>query len=171
MPVFTALLTAILILAAGSVQAADKHDKGGLLGNSYGSQMEQLKDNIIRITSRQKVTGTLDEISTPGMPTYNSFARISDATVVRAALEAKNLGFTAVKVTATRNLSQTFDKRASGPNSCPANFCESDFTFANGHYGTDVELAIEVTFELFKSMPADLTEYIDVEKLLRQYGI
>ena len=59
MPVFTALLTTILILQAGSLQAADKKDKGGLLGNSYGSQMEQLKDNIIRITTRQKVTGTL----------------------------------------------------------------------------------------------------------------
>lgn len=163
------LLTAVLLMTGVVADAADKKKSGGLIGNSYGSQMDQITDTSIRITSRKKVQGTLDEVNTPGTSTYKAFIGVSDAAVVRAALEARNLGFKALKAAGTRNLSQTTERRSAS--SCPGGICESDFTFAKGSYSTDVELAIEVTFDMFKEMPAETTGYIDVEQILKQFGL
>ena len=43
--------------------------------------------------------------------------------------------------------------------SCPGGICEKDFTFAKGSYATDVELGIEVTFDLFISCFAQGERY------------
>jgi hypothetical protein len=182
-------LALTLSVAVVTAEAADKK-KGGLVGNSYASQMEQISDTSIRITTRKKVSGTMDEINTPGTTTYKAFQQIQSATMVRAALEAKNLGFAAVKAGGVRDLTKTISKRVSkgldgagtttsldssgnktSTNTCPGGICESDFTFAQGHYGSDVELAIEVTFDMFKEMPADPTGYTDVNQVLVQAGL
>lgn len=164
-----AMFGALLILGAWQAEAADKKSSGGLLGNTYNSQFQQITDTSIRITSRKKVAGTLDEINTPGTSTYKAFSAINDASVVRAAVEARNLGFKALKVSGTRNVSQTTERRSAS--SCPGGVCENSFTFAKGNYSTDVELGIEVTFDLLKDVPADATGYIDVEKVLKQVGL
>ncbi|MGC3983141.1 MAG: hypothetical protein QM808_17950 [Steroidobacteraceae bacterium] len=160
----------VLLLAVGvSADAADKKKSGGLIGNSYGSQMELISDSIMRVTTRKKVQGTLDEITTPGTSTYNAFNSVQNAAVVRAAVEARNLGFKALKVSGTRNLSSTSERRSAS--SCPGGICESDFTFAKGSYSTDVELAIELTFDLLKEVPAEGTGVVDVEAILKQFGL
>lgn len=166
---FAVLMSAVLLASVTVVDAADKKKSGGLIGNSYGSQMDQISDTSIRITSRKKVAGDLQEINTPGTSIYKAFIGVSDAAVVRAAVEARNLGFKALKPSGTRNLSQTTERRSAS--SCPGGICESDFTFAKGTYSTDVELAIEVTFDMYKEVPADPTGYVDVEQVLKQVGL
>jgi hypothetical protein len=173
---FSALLATALVLGTGNVDAADKAakpDKGGLLGNSYASQMELVQADRIRITSRKKVTGSLEEVDTPGKTTNVAYAQIKDVTMVRAAVEAHNLGFAALKILGSRNLSRVNEKR--GNSDCRNNVadrsCESDHVMAPGHYLTDVELAIEVTFDMLKTMPTEATDYIDVAQLMKQYGL
>lgn len=158
----------ILAVLAAPAHAADKKS-GGLLGNSYSSQFQQISDTSIRITSRKKVAGTLDEINTPGTSTYKAFSAINDASVVRAAIEARNLGYKALKVSGTRDVSQTTEKRSAS--SCPGGVCENSYTFAKGAYTTDIELGIELTFDMFKEVPADANGYIDVDKVLKQVGL
>lgn len=164
------LITAVLatVWLAGAVPAASKN-KGGLLGNSYSSQLEQVNDTSFRIISRKKVRGTLDEINVPGSTVNKAFAQVADATLVRAAVEARNLGFKVIRAGATRDLSKTLEKRS--VSMCPGGICENAFVFAYGHYFTDVEMAIEVTFDLTNTRPADTPGYYDVGDLLAQYGL
>ena len=170
---FATLLLAFVALAmllpAQAVYAKDKAKKGGVVGNSYGSQFEQVSDERMRITTRKKVQGTLEEINEPDTSTYKAFQAVTNAALLRAAVEAKGLGFAAMKVSGTRNLSQTSERRSLS--SCPGGICEKDFTFAKGTYATDVELAIEVTFDLLKEVPADAAGVINVETTLKQFGM
>ena len=163
------VLSAVVAVAMVPGHAADKAKKGGVVGNSYGSQFDQLGNDRIRITTRKKVQGTLDEINTPDTSTFKAFQSVTNAALLRAAIEAKALGYASMKVSGTRNLSQTTERRSAS--SCPGGICENDFTFAKGTYNTDVELGIEVTFDLQKDVPADPTGYIDVEKTLKQFGM
>ena len=48
--------------------------------------------------------------------------------------------------------------------------CQKDFSFAPGTYITDVELALELTIDMIKDLPADAASYIDVENVLKQFG-
>lgn len=179
------VMAAVMVVAMGNAEAAKKK-KGGLLGNSYASQFEEVTDTSVRVTSRKKVKGSLDEINTPGTTVNKAFTAITDATVVRASVEANNLGFKYIKASGTRDLSKTATKRFSSgqdgrgtttdsdgnsSNTCPGGICESEFTFAQGHYTTEVELAIEVTFDMYKDLPTDSANYIDVAKVMAQYGL
>lgn len=160
-----ALLAAMVLLPA---HAADKGKKYvGVEKNSYGSEFTLLSDTSIRVTTRKKVQGTLDEINTPGTSTYTAFQNVVNAAVYRAALEGNALGFKALKVSGTRNLSETSERRSAS--SCPGGFCEKDFQMAPGTYFTDVELSIELTMDMYKELPEDPAGYIDVENVLKQF--
>ena len=160
-----ALVATVVLLPA---QAADKTKKyTGVEKNSYGSEFSLLSESSIRVTTRKKVQGTLDEINTPGTTTYKAFQNVVNAAVYRAALEGNALGFKALKVSGTRNLSQTTERRSAS--SCPGGICEKDFQMAPGTYVTDVELALELTMDMYKELPADPAGYIDVENVLSQF--
>jgi len=158
------VVTSVLLPA----QAADKTKKyTGVEKNSYGSEFTLLSDTSMRVTTRKKVQGTLEEINTVGTTTYKAFQNVVNAAVYRAALEGDALGFKALKVSGTRNLSQTSERRSAS--SCPGGICEKDFQMAPGTYVTDVELSIELTMDMVKELPADPAGYIDVENVLKQF--
>ena len=163
------LLVFVATAALLPAQAADKGKKYvGVEKNSYGSEFTLLSETSMRVTTRKKVQGSLDEINTTGTTTYKAFQNVINATVYRAAIEAKALGFNALKVSATRNLSQTTERQSAS--SCPGGICQKDFSFAPGTYITDVELALELTIDMIKDLPADAASYIDVENVLKQFG-
>lgn len=168
-----ALLGLVLISIASGAMAADKvkAKKGGLIGNTYASQMDQIDDSTLRITTRKKVSGDLEEVNKPGTTTYNALKAISDGGSVRAALEAKNLGFKVFQVLGVRNLSQSLEKRSASQD--VGGISESSFTFAPGHYTNDIELVIEMTVKLVPGdMPASPPAgYVSVEDLLKAWGL
>lgn len=166
-----ALLGMLLaVLAAAVVLPAQAADKGRkfvpAVKNSYGSEVALVGETGLRVTTRSKVQGTLDEINTPGTSTYKAFQNVINAAMYRAAVEANALGYKALKVSATHNRSQTTERRSAS--SCPGNICEKDFSFAPGNYVTDVELALELILELHRELPADAAAYIDVDYVLSQ---
>jgi hypothetical protein len=164
------LLASVAMVAFVPVHGAEKSKKLTCVEkNSYGSECNRLSDSKIQITTRKKVQGTLDEVNTSGTTTNKAYQLVLNAAVFRAALEARGLGFKALKVSATHDLSQTSERQSAS--SCPGNICQKDFTFAPGAYITDVELAIEITYDLLKEVPADLTDVIDADRVLKQYGM
>ena len=167
MPVFTALLTAILILEAGSVQAADKQDKGGLLGNSYSSEMQTINQSSFLLTTRKNVTGDLNEINIHGTKVFNAFEQVKAATLLRAAIEARNLGYSYFSVSGSRNLTNVREKRSSSKN-MGGGAPENAFIFAYGHYTNDVELIVEFTVQLSNEVQGQSSEAnVNVEVVLR----
>lgn len=165
------LLVAVLSLAVIAADAADKQKKGGLIGNSYASQMDQIDDTTLRITTRKKVTGDIAEVNKPGTTMYNALTAVQMGASVRAAIEAKNLGFNVLQLQGVRNLTQTVEKRSASVDR--GGGAENSFTFAPGHYTNDVEVAIELTVKLVPgAMPATPPEgYIDVNQILIEAGL
>jgi hypothetical protein len=176
----------VALASSGALAANQKKaQKGGLIGNSYASQMDQVDDTTLRITTRKKVTGDLAEVNTPGTTTYNALQVVSTGSSVRAALEAKNLGYKVFQVVGVRSLSQNPERQTSNVSEASTTqrrnanadlgggLSESAFTFAPGHYTTDVEIALEITIKLVPGeMPANApNDYIDVEKVLKQVGL
>jgi len=165
-----ACMVTLVVVPAQAAEKSSKTNKSACVEkNSYGSECTRLSDSKIRITTRKKVQGTLEEVNTPATTTYKAFQLVLNAAAFRAALEARGMGFKALKVSATHDLSQTTERQSAS--SCPGNVCQKDFTFAQGTYITDVELAIEITYDLFKDVPADMTDVIDADKVLKQYGM
>lgn len=162
-----------LLLAVSAVQAADtaKAKKGGLIGNSYGSQMEQLDASTLRITTRKKVAGDLEEVNKPGTTMYNALVAVQNGASARAAIEAKALGYDVFQVLGSRNLTNTLEKRSASVDFGAG--AENSYTFAPGHYTNDIELAIELTVKLIPGkMPATPPQgYVDVNALLVQFGL
>ena len=164
------LLALVAAVAWVPAHAAEKTKKLACVEkNSYGSECNHLADARIQITTRKKVEGVLDEVNTPGTTTYKAFQLVLRAAAFRAAQEARGLGYKGLKVSATNNLSQTTERQSAS--SCPGNICQKDFSFARGTYVTDVELAIEITYDLLKELPADMTDVIDADAVLKQYGM
>jgi hypothetical protein len=159
------------LLTASPAFAADD-DEGGLLGNSYASQMRKLGDDKLRITTRKRVRGSLEEATKPGTSVYEALASIQQAASLRACIEAKNLGYDVVEVLGARNLSTAEDRR--GTDKSPGGVNEKDFTWGGSqHYTQSVELVIEVTIGLIDGpMPENPpASYIDVNQVLIQYGL
>ncbi|MFT3907046.1 MAG: hypothetical protein QM718_12125 [Steroidobacteraceae bacterium] len=157
-----------LILGA-STAALAKKDDGGVVGNSYASQMVMVDDATMRVTTRKRITGDLSEVNTPGTTMAKALQSVIDAAALRAAVEAKAKGYNVVKVISSRNLSSTEEKRNASGGATP----ETGFTFAPGHYTNDVQLAIEIVVKLVPGdMPADADQsLIDVNRLLAQQGL
>jgi hypothetical protein len=168
-----ALIAALALVAAPQLWSTETARKAkrepGVLANSYASEYEQLGTNLIRVTTRKKVQGTLDEITEPGRSTYIALQDVSNWALLRAAIEARALGFKVMHVSATQNLSRTTERRSYS--SCPANICESNFNFPRGYYATDVEVAIEVTFDLYVEAPTGKDETILVDSIFRQFRV
>lgn len=163
-----------LIVASGLVLPSlplSAAKQGGLMGNSYSSQMKKVGKDKLRITTRKKVRGDLEEASTPGTTVYDALAAIQQAAVLRAAVEAKNLGYDVVNVVSARNLSQALDKR--GSDRSPGGVSESEFAWGGAsHYTQEVELVIEITVALIEGgMPeSPPSSYIDVNETLKAFG-
>jgi hypothetical protein len=182
--ILSMLLVAALLVAATADAAEMK--KGGLVGNSYASQVQQINDDTLRITTRKKVTGDLDEVNKPGTTMYKALVAVQNGASARAAMEAKNLGYEVVQVLGSRNLTQVQEKRNAtadvfGEGTSDSSFTfsqghgagESGYTFAQGHYNNDVELAIEITVKLIPGkMPENPPQdYMDVNAVLTQLGL
>lgn len=163
------LVAAMLMVTITS--CASKMNKGGLAGNTYSSQMRQIDDTTLRITTRKKVSGDLDEVNRPGTTMYNALIGIQNGASARAAMEAKNLGYDVFQVLGSRNLTQVVEKRNASADMGGAS--ESGFTFAQGHYSNNVELAIELTVKLIPGkMPENPPkDYVDVNAVLIQFGL
>jgi len=166
----------MLLVAAMSVVAAtadaDEMKKGGLVGNTYASQMQQINDSTLRITTRKKVSGDLDEVNKPGTTMYKALVAVQNGASSRAAMEAKNLGYDVLQVLSSRNLTQVQEKRNATAD-MGGGMSESAFTFAQGHYYNDVELVIEITVKLIPGkMPENPPQdYMDVNAVLAQFGL
>jgi hypothetical protein len=160
-----------MAMAGVAADAADKKS-GGLVGNTYASQMRQIDDTTLRITTRKKVKGDLDEVNKPGTTMYNALIGVQNGASARPAIEAKYLGYDVFQVLGSRNLTQVQEKRNASAD-LGGGISESAFTFAPGHYTNEVELAIEVTVKLIPgAMPTDPPEdYVDVNVLLDQFGL
>jgi len=158
-----------MVLASPPLPAADE---GGLVGNSYASQMIRVDDDKLRITTRKKVRGDLEEASRPGTSVYKALEAIQQAATLRAALEAKNLGYDVIDVVSARNLSKTIEKRSS--NRSPGGVNEKDFSWGgSNNYTQDVELEIEITVALIEGkMPeSPPSSYADVNEILKAFGL
>ena len=88
---------------------------------------------------------------------------------VRAAVEAKALGYKVLEVQGSRDLSKVEERRAASKGPVPI----TDFTFAPGVYHSDVALAIEV---VVKGIPGDMPatpdpKLLDVAKILKAFNI
>lgn len=169
--VWGVLLAVVLSMTVNHADAADKKKKGGLVGNSYSSQMDQIDDTTLRITTRKKVTGDVEEVNKPGTTMYNALAAVQAGASVRAALEARNLGYNVFQLLGTRNLTKVIEKRSASVDRGAG--AETSYTFAPGHYTNDIELAIEMTVKLISGdMPADAPQgYVDVNQILISAGL
>jgi hypothetical protein len=178
--VLSALLATAMLVAAGIPGCTANKHSGGLVGNSYASQMIQIDDTTLRITTRKKVRGDLEEVNKPGTSMYNALITVQDGTTARAAIEAKNLGYDVYQVLSLRNyqvdggnsMTQVQNKRNANAD-MGGGLSESSFTFAQGHYASDVELAIEVTIKLIPGKMPDTPpqDYVDVNEVLSRIGM
>lgn len=146
-----------------------KPKKGGSLGNNYSSQMVAVNDTSLRITTRKRVSGSMEEINKPGSSVYKALQAVADAATLRAAVETKYLGYGAFRVLGFRNLTTSQKPRENSRNAMG----EGNFTFAPGNYSEEIELAIELTIELLPAKPADpnVKDVYDVAPILQANGI
>ena len=170
--VLTILLVAVMLLVAATATDAAEMKKGGLVGNSYASQVQQINDNTLRITTRKKVSGDLEEVNKPGTTMYDALVAVQNGASARAAIEAKNLGYDVLQVLGSRNLTEVQEKRNATAD-LGGGLSESAFTFAQGHYYNDIELAIELTVKLIPGkMPENPPQdYMDVNAVLAQFSL
>jgi hypothetical protein len=155
--------------AAPAASSVRKPKRGGSVGNSYASQLNVINDMALRITTRKRVSGSMDEVTRPGSSTYRALQAVADAASLRAAIETKYLGYGAFRVRGFRNLTTSQQPRANSLNATG----EAGYTFGPGNYNDSIELAIELTIELLPAMPAEPEgkDVYDVEPILQAAGI
>ena len=166
----TKLMVALALTGgAHSTFAYDAVKTGGIIGNGFSSSMARVDDATMRITTRKRISGDLEEVNKPGTTMYNSLIAVQNAATVRAAVEAKALGYKVLEVQGSRDLSKVEEKRAASKGPVPT----TDFTFAPGVYHNDVELAIEVVVKgIPGEMPATpVPKLLDVAKILKAFNI
>ncbi len=146
-----------------------KPKKGGSIGNSYASQMVPINASSLRITTRKRISGSMEEINKPGTSAYKALQAVADAATLRAAVESKYLGYGAFRVLGFRNLTTSQQPRQNARNAMG----EDSFTFAPGKYDENIELAIELTIELLPSKPQDAQarDVYEVAPILQANGI
>jgi hypothetical protein len=168
--VLNMLLLAAMLAAATACTTDTK--KSGLVPNSFASQVQKINNDTLRITTRKTVSGDLEEVNKPGTTMYNALVAVGNGASARAAMEAKNLGYEVVQILGSRNLTEVKEKRSANVD-FGNGMKESDYTFAQGHYNNDVELAIELTVKLIPGkMPENPPkDYMDVNAVLAQIGM
>ena len=163
---FPAFLLFALIVFTYPAQSAEKIKP--VIDNNWGSKMVMIDKDTMRVTTKKRISGDLDEINEPGTSMYQTFQRIQAASLLRTALESKNLGYGYFVVSGVRNVTSERERtRVTGEVE------ESDFTFAPGHYSTEVDLGIEVTTNLYKTqeeLPSD-ESYYSVAEILAANGL
>lgn len=168
--IFCAIILAFL---AGAVNTAWAAESGGVVGNSYSSTMIQPTTDTMRITTRKRVRGDINEADKAGTSVNEALVAIQNAAEVRAAIEAKAMGYDVVEVISYRNKSQNIEKRSASR--APGGINEKDFTWGGGtpNYTDEVELIIEVDMKLIAgSMPQNPpASYIDVNEVLQAWGL
>ena len=91
--------------------------------------------------------------------------------MLRAAIEARNLGYSYFSISGTRNLTNVKEKRSSSIN-MGGGAPENVFIFAYGHYTNDVELVVEFTVQLSNEVRGQSSEdNVNVEDVLRAAGL
>ncbi|MCC7462273.1 MAG: hypothetical protein IT480_07405 [Gammaproteobacteria bacterium] len=146
-----------------------KPKKGGSIGNSYASQMVPINASSLRITTRKRISGSMEEINKPGTSAYKALQAVADAATLRAAVETRYLGYGAFRVLGFRNLSTSQQPHQSARNAMG----EDSFTFAPGKYDENIELAIELTIELMPATPqgARVGDVYEAAPILQANGI
>jgi hypothetical protein len=164
-----ATVTAVLLAALAATAAAfEKVRNGGTIGNSYASNVARVDDATMRITTRKKMEGDLEEVNKPGTTMYNSLQAVQNAAAVRAAVEAKALGYKVLEVQDSRDLTSRKVVRVSGGSETSA----GSRAFAPA-YRSEVELKIEL---VVKAIPGEMPteapgKYLDVDKILKAFNI
>jgi hypothetical protein len=132
-----------LLLTAATAHAYEKVRTGGVLGNNYSSTMVRIDDATMRVTTRKQLSGDLAEVNRPGTSQYNSLVAVQNAAAVRAAVEARALGFNALAILGSRDLT------------------------------SPQELAVEIVVRGVPGAlpPGGAGRYLDVAKVLKQFGI
>jgi hypothetical protein len=169
--VLSILLVAVMLVAAVAACTTGTK-KGGLIGNSYASQVQKINNDTLRITTRKTVSGDLEEINKPGTTMYNALVAVQNGAAARAAMEARNLGYDVLQVLGSGNLTEVKEKRNATAD-LGNGTSESAFTFAQGHYYNNVELAIELTVKLIPGKMPDNPpqDYMDVNAVLAKLGL
>jgi hypothetical protein len=100
----TALTLCGLLFVAAVAYGYEKVRTGGVLGNNYSSAMVRIDDATMRVTTRKQMNGNLSEVNRPGTPMYNSLVAVQNAAAVRAAVEARALGYNVLAILGSRDL-------------------------------------------------------------------
>jgi hypothetical protein len=163
------VIAAALLVSASAASAYEKVKTGGSIGNSYTSTMARVDDQTMRITTRQRISGDLEEVNKPGTTMYQALDRVQKAAALRAALEAQALGYKVLEVQGSRDLSSVQEMRAASKGDTPA----TGFTFAPGVYHNDVELVIEIVVKgLSGDMPKEANpKLLDVDAVLKYWNL
>lgn len=154
----------ILVISA----AASAGDQETAMENTWGSEMRILEGDKIRISTRIRVAGDMDEINEPGTTIFKAFQNVQQAALLRAALESNLLGFDLFQITSTRNITKQRER-----NRVTGAAREGDFTMAPGQYSEEIDLGIQITAQLVKGpfpepMPGDM---YNATELLIAFGL
>ena len=77
------ILLVAAMLAAATTACTTDTKKGGLVPNSYASQVQKLNDTTLRITTRKMVSDDLEEINKPGTTMYNALVAVQNGASAR----------------------------------------------------------------------------------------
>jgi hypothetical protein len=132
-----------LLLTVAVAHAYEKVRSGGVLGNNFSSTMLRVDDVTMRVTTRKQTHGNLAEVNRPGTLMYNSLVAVQNAAAVRAAVEARALGYDLLAVLGSRDLT------------------------------SPQELAVEIVVRGIPGAmpPGGGGRYLDVARVLKQFGI
>ena len=167
------LLLIVMLVVTSMTACVTKPDKnqGGVLGNSYASEMQPINQTSFQVTVRKNVTGDAAEINIPGTTVANAFEQVKAVSLLRAAMEARYLGFKYFSVSGTRSATNIKEKRSASRDT-GGGAPEKAFVLAYPHYTTDVELVLELTIQLSNQVANNNPDdYVDVDQLLKAAGV
>ncbi len=167
-------LLCVVILSMTSITACVTHkqpNSGGVLGNSYNSEIQPINSSSFQVTARKNVTGDVAEINIPGTTVANAFEQVKAVSLLRAAIEARHLGYKYFSVSGTRSATNVKEKRSASKDT-GGGIPEKAFMLSYAHYTTDVELVLELTIQLTNQVSdSNLNDYVDVDQLLKAAGV
>lgn len=167
-------LLCVVILIMTSITACMTYkqpNSGGVLGNSYNSEIQPINSSSFQVTARKNVTGDVAEINIPGTTVANAFEQVKAVSLLRAAIEARHLGYKYFSVSGTRSATNVKEKRSASKDT-GGGIPEKAFMLSYAHYTTDVELVLELTIQLTNQVSnSNLNDYVDVDQLLKAAGV
>ncbi len=167
------LLCVVILMMTSMTACVTKQDSnfGGVLGNSYSSEMQPINASSFQITVRKNVTGDIAEINIPGTTVANAFEQVKAVSLLRAAIESHHLGYKYFSVSGTRSQTNIKEKRSASKDT-GGGIPEKAFMLSYAHYTTDVELVLELTIQLTNQVSTgNPNDYVDVDQLLKAAGV